>query len=165
MMRLPIHLIAVIASCAVPLAKVVPIKECQVSVELSAATFKVSHQVRPKLVSKGLDVIWLSGARPRGFRVERQVDAVWQPPPGASEEVVSPAVEFRIDDPDLLPIVWRDVASEATPDGFVVPPGRYRLVLTFAAADPGTHPDTPPDCVVRSAPFGVETAESYTTWE
>ena len=144
----------------------VAVDDCRVAIELAATVFTVSHEVRPRVTSNGPDVLWLSGKLPRGFHVERQVGGTWQSSSERSEGAEPPAVQFRIREPDLLPIAWRAVASQSTPDGIVVAPGRYRLVLTFTLVEPGTTSSkTPPECTIRSAPFSVEKEESYTRWE
>lgn len=141
---------------------------CPVSIELAAISFPVSSEVRPGLVTQGPKVIYLSGRSPRGFRVEKEVGGRWMPPPvdGERKELDLVAVEYRFEAPSLIPIVWRDIALPRKADTFTVPPGRYRLVLSFSLSDPSASSTVSSAwCTIQSTAFIIEKEQPYSRWE
>ena len=148
--------------------------QCNVEIVLPAREFQSSAAVHPTLVSHGPDMLHIPRWWPRGYRIERL------PPAGEIRLDASPTVRlfprkeilrysperYRFSEPTLLALSWRQVAENYTSNHFTVPPGRYRLNLTFALADlRKTKGKEIPLCTVYSEPFTLLRESAWDTFE
>ena len=113
---------------------------CDVEITIDEPTYSSAGFIVPHLITHGPTEIYIPW--PDGFRVEKAEGNSRHPPEhtestgGNQEASRPPPLIYRFEKPMRLAIVWRDVAQQATEDEFTVPPGRYRMALTFTIGHP-----------------------------
>lgn len=170
-MRIRLALLAFLSGLSLLRAQDDP--NCQASVEISGAG-EVASSVRARLVVPGHEVVYI----PRipggvhGYLVER----VERPPGGptasqmvefAIHSLQYPPTPYRLSDPPLLPVDWREVLVDSPAGALQVPAGKYRLSILFAIDDPSKSKEKEKVRVCRaySPPFDLARAQSWSTHE
>lgn len=140
---------------------------CPLSIEVAQEHYTSSFRIRPTLISRSVRVVYLPLTKPFGFRVERLEGAEWIAPPADRQAATTlPDLrEYRLDEPDLLPISWKDIASSGRGGRYTVPAGTYRFLLHYYLKPldkMATTVSLEAFCVVRSRPFSIE---NESTWQ
>lgn len=166
--------LAMIASGQFVAAESSEAPDCPVYIDLSETIYRTSYLVEPRLRTEGPEKIYIPKTDAAGLRVHEvpDLEAAADLPRAELVKIevrlmIRPSTKFLFNKPEMLAVSWKDVGvrEDDESEHFEVPPGHYRLSLTYGTNDPRTGFRLEPElCRVFSRPFYIEESGGWTVW-